>query len=183
MAVTAYKTLFSEYHSGPTSFIHMLSKPIAPIRDVDLYQDDADKLKEAVDKSAKKINTKLIFFGVHNTDKAMQLNQLAYHTNESVCFIDCQRLVDNYKGETETYLSKLTAQAESESWILFFDKADTLFSKYSDVKNELHEYTNQEVSYVLKRLSQYPGLSILSLTEKPIVEMLQYAVNSIISFR
>lgn len=183
MAVTAYKTLFSEYHSGPTSFIHMLSKPIAPIRDVDLYQDDADKLKEAVDKSAKKINTKLIFFGVHNTDKAMQLNQLAYHTKESVCFIDCQRLVDNYKGETETYLSKLTAQAESESWILFFDKADTLFSKYSDVKNELHEYTNQEVSYVLKRLSQYPGLSILSLTEKPIVEMLQYAVNSIISFR
>ncbi|WP_297821509.1 AAA family ATPase [uncultured Paraglaciecola sp.] len=113
----------------------------------------------------------------------MQLNQLAYHTKESVCFIDCQRLVDNYKGETETYLSKLTAQAESESWILFFDKADTLFSKYSDVKNELHEYTNQEVSYVLKRLSQYPGLSILSLTEKPIVEMLQYAVNSIISFR
>ena len=183
MAVTAYKTLFSEYHSGPTSFIHMLSKPIAPIRDVDLYQDDADKLEEAVDKSAKKINTKLIFFGVHNTDKAMQLNQLAYHTKESVCFIDCQRLVDNYKGETETYLSKLTAQAESESWILFFDKADTLFSKYSDVKNELHEYTNQEVSYVLKRLSQYPGLSILSLTEKPIVEMLQYAVNSIISFR
>lgn len=183
MAVTAYKTLFSEYHSGPTSFIHILSKPIAPIFDVALYQYDTDKLKEAVDKSAKKINTKLIFYGEHDTDQAMKLNQLAYHTKQSVCFIDCQRLVDNYIGETEKYLSKLTAQAESESWILFFDKADTLFYRYSDVKNELNEYTNQEVSYVLKRLSQYPGLSILSLTKKPIVEMLQYAVNSIISFR
>jgi AAA+ superfamily predicted ATPase len=183
VAVTAYKTLFSEYHSGPTSFIHMLSKPIAPIRDVDLYQDDADKLKEAVDKSAKKINTKLIFYGEHDTDQAMKLNQLAYHTKESVCFIDCQRLVDNYKGETETYLSKLTAQAGSENWILFLDKADALFSRRSEVKDKHHEYSNQKISSVLKRLSQYPGLSILSLTEKPIVEMLQYAVNSIISFR
>ena len=66
MAVTAYKTLFSEYHSGPTSFIHMLSKPIAPIRDVDLYQDDADKLKEAVDQSAKKKKKKHDFFWGQN---------------------------------------------------------------------------------------------------------------------
>jgi AAA+ superfamily predicted ATPase len=183
VAVTAYKTLFSDYHSGPTSFTHILSKPIAPIFDVALYRYDADKLKEAVEKSTKKINTKLIFYGEHNTDQAMKLNQLAYHTKLSVCFIDCQKLVDNYMGETEKYLSKLTAQAESESWILFFDRADTLFLRYLDIKNELRENANQEVSYVLKRLSQYPGLSILSLTNKPIMEMLQYAVDNVISFR
>jgi SpoVK/Ycf46/Vps4 family AAA+-type ATPase len=183
MAITAYKTLFSEYHSGPTSFIHMLSKPIAPTRDVAINQDDTDKLRDARHKTVKKINTMLIFYGDHNADKAMELNQLAYHSQQSVCFIDCQRLVDNYIGETEKHLSKLIAQAGSQSWILFFDKADVLFSRRSEVKDAHHEYANQEVSYVPKCLSQYPGLSILSLTEKPKLEMLQYAVDSFISFR
>ena len=183
MAVTAYKILFSEYHNGPTAFIHMLSKPNAPIRDSDIYQDDTDKLKEAMNNSTKKINTTLIFYGEHNTDKAMQLNHIAYHTKQSICFIDCQILVHNYMGETEKYLSKLTAQAGSENWILYFDKADVLFSIRSEVKDKHHEYSNQKISSVLKRLSQYPGLSILSLTEKPKLEMLQYTANSVISFR
>ena len=126
MASTAYKTVFSEYHHGPTSFIHMLSKPIAPTRDVAIYQDDTDKLKEATVKSAKK---------------------------------------------------------STQSWILFFDKADALFSSCSEVKEEHQEYANQDVSYVVKCLSQYPGLLILSLTEKPKLEIIQYAVDSIIAFR
>jgi SpoVK/Ycf46/Vps4 family AAA+-type ATPase len=183
MTITAYKTVFSEYHHGPTSFIHILSKPIAPTRDVAIYQDDTDKLKEATVKSAKKINTKLVFYGDHNADKAMELNQLAYQTKQSVCFIDCQLLVDKYIGETEKHLSKLIAQAESQSWILFFEKADVLFSRCTKVKDEHHEYANQDVSYIVKRLSQYPGLSILSLTEKHNLETIQYAVDNIISFR
>ena len=182
MAVTTYKALFSQYHSGPASFIHILSQPIAPIRDAAINQDDTDKLKEVIDMSLKKVSIKVIFYGNHNTGKVTSLNQLAYHTKQSICFIDCQLLVDNYVGETDKHLSKLIAQAESESWILFFDKADVLFSKSSDTEYSHHEYTNQEVSYVVKRLSQYPGLSILSLTKNPKLTMLQYVVDKIISF-
>jgi len=61
MTITAYKTVFSEYHHGPTSFIHILSKPIAPTRDVAIYQEDTDKLKEATVKSANK-STQSWFF-------------------------------------------------------------------------------------------------------------------------
>ena len=183
MAITDYKSVFSEYHRGATSFIKLLSRPIAATRDAAIHQEDTDKLKEATDKSAKKVSTKLVFYGSHNADKAKQLNQLAYHTKQSVCFIDCQRLVDKYIGETEKHLSKLVAQAESESWILFFDEADALFGKRSEVNDAHGQYANQEISYLFKRLSQYPGLSILSIKEKPKLEIIQYAVDSVISFR
>ena len=54
MAITHYKTLFSEYNRGPTSFIHILSKPIAETRDMGIHQEETDKLKEATDQSAEK---------------------------------------------------------------------------------------------------------------------------------
>jgi hypothetical protein len=183
VAITDYKTVFSEYHNGSTSFIHILSQPVATTRDAAINQDDTDKLKVASGKSAKKINTKLVFYGKHTADKAMQLNQLAYHTKQPVCFIDCQRLVDKYVEETEKHLSKLVAQAETENWILFFDEADTLFSRGSKVKDAHHKYANQEISYIFKRLSQYPGLSILSISEKPTLHIIQHTIDSVITFR
>jgi len=183
LAITDYKTLFSEYHHGPTSFVHILSKPIAATRDTVIHQEDVDKLKEAIAKSAKSFTTKLAFYGSHTADKSMQLNHLAYHTKQSVCFIDCQRLVDKYIGETEKNLLKIIAQAESESWILFFDEADALFGRGSTVKEANDKYANQQVSYLHKRLTQFPGLSILSLKEKSKLESIQYAVDSVISFR
>ena len=155
MAITHFKSLFSEYHHGPTSYIHMLSKPIAEPRDT----------------------------AIHSTDKALQLNHLAYYMKQNVYFVDCKQLVEKYIGETEKNLSKLIAQAGSESWILFFDEADALFGRRSTVKDAHHKYANQEVSYLFKRLSQYSGLSILSLTKKSKLENIQYVVDSVISFR
>lgn len=92
-------------------------------------------------------------------------------------------MVNKYIGETEKHISKLVAQAESENWILFFDEADALFGKRSKVNDAHDKYANQEVSYLLKLLSQYPGLSILSLKEKSKLENVQYTVDSVISFR
>ena len=183
MAISHYKPVFSEYHHGATSFIHILSKPIATTRDTAITQDDTYKLKDAEFKSAKNINTKLSFCGNNNTEKALQLNQLAYPKQQSVCFIDCQRLLEKYIGETEKHLSKLIAQAESERWILFFDEADALFGKRDEVKDAHDRYANQEVSYLLKRLSHYPGLAIFSLLEKSQHQAIQYAVDGVITFR
>lgn len=183
MTTTHYTPLFSEHHSGSASFIHMLSKPIAPIQDTAIHQDDKDKLKEAIAKSERKISIKLVFYGSHNANKAIELNHLAYHTKQSVCFVDCKRLVDKYIGETEKNLSKLIAQAESENWILFFDEADALFGRRAKVKDAHDQYTNQEISSLFKRLSQHPGLSILSLADKSNMDSIQYTVESVISFR
>ena len=104
MAISDYKNIFNEYHSGPTSFVHILSKPVAPTHAAAIHQEDTDKLKEATGKVAKKNNTTLVFYGRQNTAKAIQLNQLAFHAKQSVCFIDCQRMVDKYIGETDMIL-------------------------------------------------------------------------------
>ncbi|WP_293747171.1 AAA family ATPase [uncultured Paraglaciecola sp.] len=183
MTIRDFKTLFSDYNRGPVSFIHMLSNPIAAARDTALLQEDIDQLKEAIAKSEKNTSTKLAFYGSHHLDKAMQLNHIAYHTKQSVCFVDCQRLLDKYIGETEKHLSKLIAQAESENWILFFDEADALFGRRSKVNETHDQYANQEVSYLFKRLSQYPGLSILSLSEKSKLENVRYLIDGVITFR
>lgn len=181
--MTHYKTLFSDYNHGATSYIHMLSNPIASTRDAAIQQEDIDKLKEALAQSGKKTSTKLIFYGSHDIDKAIQLNHLAYLTKHPVCFIDCQRLVEKYIGETEKNLSKLIAQAGSENWILFFDEADTLFGRSSQMKDDVNHYVNQDVDYLLELLSQYPGLSILSLQEKSALEQVYSNFASVISFR
>ena len=183
MSITHFKTLFSEYTHGPSSFIHMLSKPIAANRDTAIHLDDIDKLKEAMASSVKKKSTKIVFYGSQNADKAIQLNHLAYQNKQTVCLVDCQTLVDKYIGETEKNLFKLIAQAESANWILYFDEADALFGKRSGVKDTHDKYANQEVSYLLKRLSQYPGLSILSLTEKSNLQSIEYVVEGIMVLR
>ena len=183
VTIKDYKTFFSDYNSGPASFIHILFQPIATKRDVAIKQDDIDKLNDSIIKSEQHRSAMLIFYGCHTLDKAMQLNHLCNVTKQSVCFIDCQRLVDRYIGETEKHLLKLVAQAESKNWILFFDEADALFNRRSKVKENHEHFANQEVSYLFKRLSQYPGLSIFSLVEKSIMDRIQYSVDRVITFR
>lgn len=183
MAITNYKPVFSEYHHGPAPFIHLLSKPVATTRDTAISQDDADKLKNARFRATKNINTKLVFCGNNNTEKALQLNQLAYVTNQTVCFLDCHRLVETYIGETEKNLSKLVAQAESRHWILFFDEADALFGKSPKVQDSRDRYANQETSYLLKRLSLFPGIAIFSLKEQSKHHAIKHRVDAVITFR
>jgi hypothetical protein len=100
--ITHYKTLFSEYNRGPTSFIHMLSKLILATLDPPINQKHSDNLKGALVKLVKE----LVFYRGHNADKDMQLKHLAYHSKQPVCFIDCQQLVDKYIGEFQKTCQK-----------------------------------------------------------------------------
>lgn len=183
VTIKDFKPVFSDYNRGPASFIHILSKPIAATRDAAIKQDGIDQLNEAKIKTEKHRSAILIFSGSHILDKAMQLNHLSYLTKQSVCLIDCQRLVDKYIGETEKNLLKLIAQAESKQWILFFDEADALFGKRSKVKDSQDRYANIETSYLFKRLSEYSGLSILSTAEISTLRKIEHFVDSVINFR
>ncbi|MEK7253718.1 MAG: ATP-binding protein, partial [Bacteroidota bacterium] len=69
-------------------------------------------------------------------------------------------------GETEKNLASLFARAENKDWILFFDEADALFSKRTNVRDAHDKYANQEVSYLLQRVENYDGLVILATNFK-----------------
>lgn len=80
--------------------------------------------------------------------------------------IDLSRVVSKYIGETEKNLSRLFDKAEDKSWVLFFDEADALFGKRTDIRDAHDKYANQEVAYLLQRIENYRGLVILATNQR-----------------
>jgi SpoVK/Ycf46/Vps4 family AAA+-type ATPase len=80
--------------------------------------------------------------------------------------IDLSQVVNKYIGETEKNLRRLFDAAEDGGAILFFDEADALFGKRSEVKDSHDRYANIEVSYLLQRMESYRGLAILTTNLK-----------------
>ena len=76
--------------------------------------------------------------------------------------IDLSGVVSKYIGETEKNLERIFAAAETANAILFFDEADALFGKRSDVSDAHDRYANIEISYLLQRMEEYDGVAILA---------------------
>jgi len=74
--------------------------------------------------------------------------------------------VNKYIGETEKNLRKLFDAADAADVILFFDEADALFGKRTEVKDAHDRYANLEVSYLLERMERFKGLAILATNRK-----------------
>ncbi|MFC6979438.1 ATP-binding protein [Microbulbifer taiwanensis] len=76
--------------------------------------------------------------------------------------VDLSQVVSKYIGETEKHLGRLFDDAEANSAILFFDEADALFGKRTEVSDSHDRYANLETSYLLQRIDEYEGLVILA---------------------
>src|SRR5690606_40003499 len=86
--------------------------------------------------------------------------------NLDVYRIDLSMVVSKYIGETEKNLANVFDLAENKNWILFFDEADALFGKRTATKDSKDRYANQEISYLLQRVEDFPGLVILATNLK-----------------
>lgn len=109
---------------------------------------------------------RVMFHGPSGTGKTITAKLLGKYANLDVYRIDLSVLISKYIGETEKNLEKLFGKATRKEWILFFDEADSLFGKRSNVNDAHDKYANQEVSYLLQRLEAYPGLIIFSSNYK-----------------
>ncbi|HVS95053.1 MAG TPA: ATP-binding protein [Puia sp.] len=107
-----------------------------------------------------------LFYGPPGTGKTLTAGILGNELNKAVYKIDISMVVSKYIGETEKNLELLFARAEDKGWILFFDEADALFGKRTDVRDAHDKYANQEVSYLLQRIEDYDGLIILATNKK-----------------
>ena len=103
-----------------------------------------------------------MFYGPSGTGKTLTASLLGKQFGKEVYRIDLSQIVSKYIGETEKNLEKIFQKAENKDWILFFDEADALFGKRTNVQNAHDRYANQEVSYLLQRVEDYPGLIILA---------------------
>ena len=105
---------------------------------------------------------RVMFYGPPGTGKTLTAGLLGKYTNKDVYRIDLSMVVSKYIGETEKNLSSLFDKAINKDWILFFDEADSIFGKRTNVRDAHDKYANQEVSYLLQRIEAHPGLVILA---------------------
>ena len=133
------------------------------IKELELWIQFSDKLLNEWGMGRKiKPGYRVLFYGPPGTGKTMTASLLGKYTGRPVYKIDLSMVVSKYIGETEKNLANLFATAENKNWILFFDEADALFGKRTNVQDAHDRYANQEVSYLLQRVEGYNGLAILA---------------------
>lgn len=133
------------------------------IQDIQLWLEHHARLaQDPVIARKLKRGYRVLFYGTPGTGKSLTASLLGKHYQKEVYRIDLSQVVSKYIGETEKNLEKIFAKAEHKNWILFFDEADALFGKRSSISNAHDKYANQEVSYLLQRVEDYPGLIILA---------------------
>ncbi|MCE8425217.1 MAG: ATP-binding protein [Candidatus Methanoperedens sp.] len=104
----------------------------------------------------------VLFSGPSGAGKTMAAEILAHEAGLDMYKIDLSTLVSKYIGQTEKNLSKIFHEAQTSNAILFFDEADALFGKRSEVKDSHDRYANIEINYLLQKMEEYEGIVILA---------------------
>jgi AAA+ superfamily predicted ATPase len=124
----------------------------------------------------------VLFAGPSGTGKTMAAEIIAATLGLELYKIDLSTVVSKYIGDTEKNLSRIFAEAETSNAILFFDEADALFGKRSDVKDSHDRYANIEIGYLLQRMEEYDGVVVLATNfrknmDEAFVRRLQFTVE------
>jgi SpoVK/Ycf46/Vps4 family AAA+-type ATPase len=175
------KSLYSACRKHSNQSLTELSKKIEPKfswKDIVLSRDKMNQLKEIIghvnhrqhvyndwgfkNKISLGTGVTALFAGPSGTGKTMAAGIMAREIGLDLYKIDLSLVVSKYIGETEKNLSKIFAEAETSNAILFFDEADALFGKRSEVRDSHDRYANIEIAYLLQKMDEYEGISILA---------------------
>lgn len=138
-------------------------RTLQQVKDISTWLEHHHKLMDD-DNLRRKIKPgyRILFYGPPGTGKTLTAALLGKQFGKDVYRIDLSQIVSKYIGETEKNLEGVFKKAETRNWILFFDEADALFAKRTNVQSAHDKYANQEVSYLLQRVEDYAGLLILA---------------------
>jgi len=103
-----------------------------------------------------------LFAGPSGTGKTMAAEAVAVALRHDLYRVDLSAVVSKYIGETEKNLSAAFDEAQRAGAVLFFDEADALFGKRTEVKDAHDRYANLEINYLLQRVETFTGLVILA---------------------
>lgn len=156
--------------------------PVADWGDIVLREDELHLLRQLAGQVARRatvyerwgfrermnrgLGINALFTGESGTGKTMAAEVIANDLKLNLYRIDLSAVVSKYIGETEKNLRRLFDAAEDGGAILFFDEADALFGKRSEVRDSHDRYANIEVNYLLQRMEAYRGLAILATNMK-----------------
>jgi SpoVK/Ycf46/Vps4 family AAA+-type ATPase len=148
---------------------------VLPARELELLRQIAGQVRARArvyddwgfrDRMNRGLGISALFSGESGTGKTMAAEVLANELSLDLYRIDLSAVVSKYIGETEKNLRQVFDAAEGGGAILFFDEADALFGRRSEVKDAHDRYANIEVSYLLQRMESYRGVAILATNMK-----------------
>ena len=111
-----------------------------------------------------------LLLGVDAEAKTTAADAFARVAKNEVLYVDLSLVASKYIGETEKHLELVFQQAEDAQWLLFFDEADALFGKRTDVEDAHDRYANLVIDYLLQRVEASMGLSILASSSQPRID-------------
>ena len=188
------------FQAGVTDFGE-LAKRITPSYgwdDLEIEKSQRDILKVAIDrfrvrsrlgpkwgldkKNAYGNGVSLILYGPPGTGKTMASQVIAKELGLPLFRVDLSQMFSKYIGETSKNLAKVFTEASKSNVILFFDEADALFAKRTEVSDSLDKHANAETAYLLQRIEEYRGFSILATNyyqnfDKAFVRRITYGVH------
>ena len=126
------------------------------------HRDEALSRGSLLDLGHKGAGLAALFTGGPGTGKTLAAHVVADELGVELVQVDLSTIVDKYIGETEKNLERVFSQAESLNVVLFFDEADALFGRRTEVKDSHDRHANQEVAYLLQRMENFDGLTILA---------------------
>ena len=144
---------------------------VLPDSELDLLRQLADQVRQRAtvyhdwgfaERFSRSLGITALFAGPSGTGKTMAAEVLANDLRLSLYRIDLSAVVSKYIGETEKNLRRLFEAAEQGAAVLFFDEADALFGKRSEVKDSHDRYANIEINYLLQRMESYRGIAVLA---------------------
>jgi hypothetical protein len=113
---------------------------------------------------------KALFTGDSGTGKTLAAECIASELHMPLLKVDLSQVVSKWVGDTEKHLDACLSEAADGHAVLFFDEADAIFGKRGEVRHGVDRYANMEVSYLLQRLDDHPGLVVLSSNLKDSID-------------
>ena len=166
----------------PSHLIRRIA-PALPLSSLALPADILGQLQNIVSEisgATPSASATTLFLSGSSTSSALAAEAVAHTLGRSLLRVDLGAVTSQYIGETEKNLDHLLGTTDSGSWILFFDEADALFGKRTEIKDGHDRYANAQVSYLLQRLESFPGLVIVATASSidPIpCRLVRYAVH------
>lgn len=125
----------------------------------------------------------VVFSGPPGTGKTMAAQVIAGKLGLELYKIDLAAVVSKYIGETERNLEEIFEEARKSQGILFFDEADVLFSKRTEIKDSNDKYSNMEAAFLLQKMEEYSGMVILATNyQQNIDEAFKRRISFLVDF-
>jgi len=150
----------------------VVNRSAARPQDSDLGQSQQSTLHKIIGAVREKRGSKkatgigVLFACAESKQQTAAVQVLGKELGHDVYRVDLSKMVSKYIGETEKNLRRVFATGEASHSILFFDEADALFGKRSEVKDSHDRYANIEINYLLQQIEKYDGITIIVANRK-----------------